>query len=67
MPAWAPGSGRALPDYRAGARAGPPHAPRFTIEVTVIGYAPAAGSGSSKRAAEGAAAVALLARIEEEA
>ena len=61
---WAQGRGLALPDYREAGRAGPPHAPRFTVEVTVAGQAPAAASGPSKRAAEGAAAAVLLARLE---
>ncbi len=63
---WAQGRGLALPEYREVARDGPPHAPRFTIEVTVTGYVPAAGTGSSKRAAEGIAAATFLARLESE-
>jgi ribonuclease-3 len=61
---WAQGRGLALPRYREVARAGPAHAPSFTVEVTVAGHPPATGSGPSKRAAEGAAAAALLARLE---
>ena len=64
---WAQERGLGLPDYREVARAGPPHAPRFTIEVAVGTHAPATGSGSSKRAAEGTAAAALMARLEGEA
>ena len=63
---WAQGRGLALPEYREVARDGPPHAPRFTIEVTVTGYVPAAGTGSSKRATEGIAAATFLARLESE-
>ncbi|MDP6788298.1 MAG: ribonuclease III [Rhodospirillales bacterium] len=64
---WAQGRGLALPEYREVARDGPPHAPRFTIEAAVAGHAPAAGTGKSKRAAEGIAAAALLTRLEREA
>ena len=41
---------------------GPDHAPRFTAEVRIKGTKPARGEGASKRAAEQAAATALLAR-----
>ena len=58
---WSPAADREV------ARAGPPHAPRFTIEVSVGAHAPATGSGSSKRSAEGAAAAVLMARLEGEA
>jgi ribonuclease-3 len=44
------------------AREGPHHAPRFTAEVRIKGTKPARGEGASKRAAEQAAATALLAR-----
>ena len=60
---WAQGRGLALPAYREEAREGPPHAPRFTIEVAVEGQAPARGRGRSKRLAEQAAAEALLGRL----
>jgi len=59
---WAQGMKLALPDYIEIARSGPDHAPQFTIEVRVSGYAPARGSGASKRAAQEAAASALLKR-----
>ncbi|MEZ5775717.1 MAG: putative dsRNA-binding protein [Hyphomicrobiaceae bacterium] len=42
---------------------GPAHQPRFTTEVVVEGEKPAAGEGPSKRAAEQAAALALLRRL----
>ena len=61
---WAQGRGLTLPDYREVARSGPSHAPSFTVEVTVFGHPPAAATGPSKRAAEGAAAAVLLARLE---
>lgn len=60
---WAQGSGRPLPTYCEVARLGPAHDPRFTVEVSVADGPPARGEGSSKRAAEQAAATALLARI----
>jgi ribonuclease-3 len=43
-------------------RQGPDHAPRFTSEVRIKVTKPARGEGASKRAAEQAAATALLAR-----
>ncbi len=59
---WAQGQGLALPQYTEIARKGPDHAPRFTSEVRISGRAPARGEGASKRAAEQAAARALLER-----
>ena len=59
---WAQGKGLELPQYIEVAREGPDHAPRFTAEVRIKGAKPARGEGASKRAAEQAAATALLAR-----
>jgi ribonuclease-3 len=59
---WAQGQGLDLPAYVEIAREGPDHAPRFTSEVRIKGRKPARGEGASKRAAEQAAATALLAR-----
>jgi ribonuclease-3 len=59
---WAQGQGLALPEYVEVDRQGPDHAPRFTSEVRIKGTRPARGEGASKRAAEQAAAAALLAR-----
>lgn len=59
---WAQGIGLALPEYVEVAREGPDHAPRFTSEVRIVGRAAARGEGASKRAAEQAAATALLLR-----
>ncbi len=59
---WAQGRGLALPLYREVAREGPDHAPRFTAEVQIDGVAPERGQGANKRAAEQAAALALLLR-----
>lgn len=60
---WAQGRGLALPVYRETARGGPPHAPRFTVEVAIVGHEAARGEGASKRVAEQAAAAAMLERI----
>lgn len=59
---WAQGQGLDLPQYVEVARQGPDHAPRFTAEVRIKGKKPARGEGANKRAAEQAAAAALLAR-----
>ncbi len=59
---WAQGKGLALPEYVEVSRKGPDHAPRFTSEVRIAGCAPSRGEGASKRAAEQAAARALLER-----
>ena len=60
---WAQARGLALPAYRELDRKGPAHAPRFRVEVSVAGKPPETGTGGSKRAAEAAAAEALLQRI----
>jgi ribonuclease-3 len=57
---WAQGQGLSLPEYTEVSRAGPDHAPRFTAQVRVGRHAPAQGEGANKRAAEQAAATALL-------
>jgi ribonuclease-3 len=59
---WAQGSGRPLPAYAVVARKGPDHAPIFTVEAAVQGYAPARAEGRSRQEAEKAAAMALLER-----
>jgi ribonuclease-3 len=59
---WAQGQGLALPHYVEVERTGPDHAPFFTSEVRIKGKQPARGEGASKRAAEQAAATALLER-----
>lgn len=59
---WAQGQGLQLPSYIEVERTGPDHAPQFTSEVRIRGKAPARGQGASKRAAEQAAATALLER-----
>ncbi len=60
---WAQGAGRPLPRYTTIAEQGPAHDPVFKVEVTVSGQAPITGKGRSKRAAEQAAAGALLAQV----
>ncbi len=52
----------ALPAYDVVAQSGPSHLPHFTIRVSV-GEAAAEGEAGSKRAAEQAAARALLAAL----
>jgi ribonuclease-3 len=59
---WAQGNGLSLPEYVEVERNGPDHAPHFTSEVRIKGKPPARGEGASKRAAEQAAARALLER-----
>ncbi|MCW8836970.1 MAG: ribonuclease III [Rhodospirillales bacterium] len=53
---WAQGRGIPLPEYAEVDRDGPPHAPVFTVSVTVSGYEPVTGTGGSKRIAEQEAA-----------
>ena len=60
---WAQGRKLGTPVYRLSRREGPDHAPRFTVEVSVKGFEPAEGEGSSLRNAEKAAAKALLQRL----
>jgi ribonuclease-3 len=59
---WAQGRRLPLPRYLEVAREGPDHAPRFTAEVQIDGVAPERGTGANKRAAEQAAALAVLVR-----
>lgn len=59
---WAQGRGLPLPQYQELERTGPDHAPVFKTEVRIRGRDPATGRGASKRAAEQAAASALLER-----
>lgn len=60
---WAQGRKLGTPSYRIAKREGPDHAPRFTVEVSVKGQDPASGEGASLRAAEQAAARALMLRL----
>jgi ribonuclease-3 len=59
---WAQARGMPTPVYREIARSGPHHDPEFRVAVQLPQLAPAEGSGRSKRAAEQAAAAALMAR-----
>lgn len=60
---WAQGRGLPLPSYNVTHSGGPPHDPVFEIEVEVKGQKPVRATGSSKRGAEKAAALALLQRL----
>jgi ribonuclease-3 len=60
---WAQARGLPLPAYRTVATEGPSHRRRFTVSVSVEGLEPATASGSSKRAAETAAAAVALAAL----
>ena len=59
----AEGLGRKPPAYEVIDRSGPPHAPRFTVRVSVRGLGEADGQGTSKQDAETAAAAALLSQL----
>ncbi len=59
---WALKRALALPAYRVVEQSGPSHLPQFTVQVSV-GDAAATGAAGSKRAAEQAAASALLALL----
>ena len=60
---WTQGRGLNLPEYTVTDRAGPAHAPTFTVELRVTGQAPVTASGPNKRAAETKAAAAMLAAL----
>jgi len=60
---WTQARGEALPDYAETGRDGPAHAPVFTIEVRLADGRHARATAGSKRAAEQAAAAALLALV----
>jgi ribonuclease-3 len=57
---WAQGRGLPLPRYETVSAEGPDHAPAFTVSVSIEGHPGASAVGASKRAAERAAAEALL-------
>jgi len=59
---WAQARGLPPPVYQEIARAGPDHAPEFTISVEVPGYQSAEAKGFAKRLAEQAAAANFIAR-----
>ena len=60
---WAAANNRKAPVYQVTDRAGPGHAPRFTVRVSVGRLAEASAEGRSKQEAETAAAAALLASV----
>jgi ribonuclease-3 len=60
---WAQARGMAPPEYRAIARGGPDHAPRFTVEARLENGLTADATAGSKRAAEQAAATTLLGKL----
>ena len=59
---WAQARGLPTPAYREVERMGPDHDPEFRVTVELPDLAPAEGLGRSKRAAEQAAAAAMLTR-----
>jgi ribonuclease III len=59
---WAQARGLPTPSYREISRTGPHHDPEFLVAVNLPEFSPAEGSGRSKRAAEQAAAAAMLNR-----
>ena len=59
---WAQARGLPTPDYREVSRTGPQHKPKFKVLVVLPDREPAEGTGASKRAAEQAAAAAMLTR-----
>jgi ribonuclease-3 len=59
---WAQGQGLPTPVYRVIDRTGPHHDPQFRVAVDLRGLAPAEGLGGNKRAAEKAAASAMIVR-----
>lgn len=62
---WAQGLGLGLPQYEVVSREGPDHAPVFTLSVAIKGHGAKTGQGGSRRAAEQAAADALLKKLME--
>ncbi|NKB20881.1 MAG: ribonuclease III [Alphaproteobacteria bacterium] len=63
---WAQGRKLGLPQYREVGREGPDHQPVFSVEVSVDGGETCIAQGSSKRAAEQAAAAMMLEAVEAE-
>jgi ribonuclease-3 len=61
---WAQARGLERPTYRVVATSGPAHAMIFTVEVGLADQAPLTADGTSKRAAEQAAAGLMLERLE---
>jgi ribonuclease-3 len=61
---WAQARGLPLPSYKSVPGDGPAHRRLFTVTVRVEGLPPASATGSSKRAAETAAAASALAALD---
>ena len=59
---WAAGLKLPPPLYEVTSRTGPPHAPTFTVQLTLGELEPASGQGGSRQEAEKAAAQAMLER-----
>jgi len=59
---WAQSRGLPTPSYREISRSGPHHNPEFVVAVSLPDFAPAEGTGRSKRAAEQSAAKSMLSR-----
>ena len=59
---WAQGKRLPIPLYEVVGRAGPDHAPRFRVRVSVRGFDPVEAEGASKQDAEKLAATELLSR-----
>ena len=60
---WAAANERKPPEYRLAHRSGPPHAPRFRVEVEIRGIGSASAEGTSKQEAETEAAAKLLEQL----
>jgi len=60
---WAQARGLPTPAYQEMARTGPHHKPKFSVTVVLPDRPPTEGIGSSKRAAEQAAAAAMLEQV----
>jgi ribonuclease-3 len=60
---WAQARALPTPAYQELARTGPHHKPKFSVAVVLPGRPPAEGTGTSKRAAEQAAAAAMLTKV----
>lgn len=62
---WAQGRGLGLPKYTVTGQSGPDHQPIFNVSVELADAGTETGEGQNKRAAEQAAAVALLKKLEQ--
>ncbi len=60
---WAAANEKKPPVYELADRSGPPHAPRFLVEVSIKGIGEARAAGSTKQEAETEAARALLEKL----